>query len=155
MTLDDDATDRNIESVPPVPSDEVDVVGPERQQIDPSPDDIFQVLSSAIVDGGGAIESINLAVLAQMRGPLPPPQIVREYDATIPDGANRIMVMAETGQEATVAAGRRSQNHTFIIVLSIVVGGFILLLQGQEITGSIFSSVGLVAVVYALLRKGN
>ena len=38
-----------------------------------------------------------------MSGPLPPPGILDAYNQTIPDGANRIMAMAEEQQDAIIA----------------------------------------------------
>lgn len=162
MTIGDDAGEESVGADLRAPSDQVDVVHAESQEVDFSIDDAVRQLSSAILEGGGAFDSTNLAVLAQMSGPLPPPLMLRDYDEIIPDGANRMMVMAETTQGAIIAdrregrkAERRGQVFAFICVLAVLATGIVLALLGQEVTGSILSAVGLTAMVYAFVHKAQ
>lgn len=73
----------------------------------------------------------NSVVSAQWLGPLPPPDTLAEFDAIIPNGAERIMRMAEIEQEerlkfdsknlhADGAAVERGQYLSFVIVMSSV-----------------------------------
>lgn len=139
--------------------DGVEIVPAEPQEVDPRLEDVFQQLSSAILEGGSAFDSASLAVLAQMSGPLPPPHMVREYNHIIPNGASRIMAMAETHQEAVIAdrrehrsAERRGQYLAFICVLAILLTGIVLSLSDQEILGTSLSGACLAALVYAFVR---
>ena len=157
MTIEDGPADKSVDAVGQTPNHGGDLV--ERQDVDPGPDDILRQLSSALLDGGEASDTVSLALLAGMSGPLPPPQMLRDYDHTIPEGANRIMVMAETAQAALISdrqesrrAERRGQFFAFICVLATLVTGIILAVVGREILGFSFSGVGLAAMVYAFVR---
>ena len=95
-----------------------------------------------------------------MSGPLPPPGVLDAYNQTIPDGANRIMAMAEKQQDAIIAdrreqrqAERRAQMFAFISVLAILSTGIVLMAIGQVLVGLLLSSPGLAAVVLAFIRS--
>jgi uncharacterized membrane protein len=79
-------------------------------------------------------------------GPIPPPSLLTQYNEIIPDGANRIMAMAERqsahreAMEAKVIEGNiRSQGRgnifAFIIVLIALLGAFVLLFTGRNMAG--------------------
>lgn len=159
MTLDGDPTEKNTDEVQDSPNDEIAVVGAPRQEVELSAEEMLEELASAIAEGGGAFESANLAVLAQMSGPLPPPQMLRNYNEIVRDGANRIMVMAERAQLARIddqkearRGERRGQYLAFVCVLAVLSTGFLVAAAGQEITGGTVSVFGLAAMVYAFVR---
>ena len=94
-----------------------------------------------------------------MSGPLPPPWILEGYNQTIPNGANRIMTMAERGQTAMISdrqeqrrAERRGQIFAFLCVLAILGTGIALMAIGQVLAGLLLSAPGLAAVVIAFVR---
>lgn len=130
-------------------------------ELEPPPDEILALLSSILSTAEEASDSASLAVWTSgMSGPLPPPWILKEYDQTITDGANRIMAMAEKAQAAMIADGenqrkaeRRAQIFAFICVLSILGTGIVLMVIGQVVAGLLLSCPGLAAVVYAFLRS--
>lgn len=87
-------------------------------------------------------------------GPIPPPQLLAQYNEIIPNGAERIMVMAERQSahreslEAMVITGNvasqtRGSYFAFIICMTALIFGFILILSGRN-------AVGLAAIISAL-----
>lgn len=72
-----------------------------------------------------SIEAVISRVIEHHSGPLPPPETLRQYDEIVPDGAERIMVMAEKEQ-----AHRHHMNHC----------------EESRATLGIFSSLGIVIV---------
>lgn len=101
---------------------------------------------------------------ASFSGPLPLPSLLAQYNEIIPNGAERIMVMAERQSahrerlearvvEGNVANQTRGSYFAFVIALVALLGGFSLIYEGKSGEGlaAIISSVsGLVGVfVYA------
>ncbi len=85
--------------------------GHEKTEPEPPPDEIMALLASVLFDAEEASDSASLAVWTSgMSGPLPPPWILKEYDQTINDGANRIMAMAEKSQAAMIADGENQRK---------------------------------------------
>jgi len=79
-------------------------------------------------------------------GPLPPPGLLARYNEVIPNGAERIMAMAErqsAHREAletavvsgNVASQARGSHYAFIICLVTILGGFALIATGKSIYG--------------------
>lgn len=94
-------------------------------------------------------------------GPLPHPALLAKYNEVIPNGAERIMAMAERqgahreSLEARVVAGNvasqaRGSIFAFIICLVALVGGFTLIAVGKSADGlaSIISSLAALAGVF-------
>lgn len=86
------------------------------------------------------------AELTAFHGPLPPPTVLAEYNQIIPNGAERILAMAERQQahrhalESTVVNGntaneRRGQQFAFIIAMTAILGGLALILTGRDTQG--------------------
>lgn len=82
-------------------------------------------------------------------GPLPPPQIVAGYDHVIPDGANRIMEMAEREQEHT--HDQESAHSTRLDRLVDL--EHLLAVRGQAIGALLMIVLILAALVFAYLEK--
>lgn len=94
-------------------------------------------------------------------GPLPLPDLIAEYDRIIPNGAERIMAMAERQSshretmEASVVRGNiasqtRGSYFAFILALVSILGGLFLIYSGRSAAGlaSIIASVGALAGVF-------
>jgi len=91
-------------------------------------------------------------------GPLPRPDFLAKYNEIIPDGANRIMLMAERQQEhrfglenkamdSQLKQSSRGQIFGFIICLiGLSVSGYMAYL-GYAIAGSILGGTGLIGLV--------
>jgi uncharacterized membrane protein len=103
-------------------------------------------------------------------GPLPPPELLAKYNEVIPNGAERIMTMAEDqsrhrqGLEKTVVNGNvqsetRGQWMGLIICLAIVGGGIFLAHEGRPVLGGGLVGADLVALVglfiYGKNRQGR
>lgn len=108
------------------------------------------------------LESQRLTIQASVfSGPLPLPNIIAEYDRIIPNGAERIMVMAERQSthredlEASVVKGNissqtRGSYFAFVLALVSILGGFFLIYTGKNTAGlaAIIASVGSLAGVF-------
>ena len=157
--MDDIADRESNDTIDRMHSPGTEDVDTQKGDSDPLSDDIIPTLASALLSSGETLDIANFAVSAGMSGPLPPPWILEGYNETIPDGANRIMTMAETGQAAMIAdrkeqrrAERRAQIFAFICVLAILGTGIVLMVIGQVVAGLLLSCPGLAAVVYAFVR---
>jgi len=98
------------------------------------------------------------AQATSFQGPIPPPELLREYNEIVPNGAERIVKMAETQSahrihlESTVILGddRRANWGLFTgftIGVLIIVLSFVLVLKGHDTSGTILGSIDLVSLV--------
>lgn len=115
--------------------------------------------------------TIQAAVQAEyFSGPIPPPNLLARYNEIVPNGAERILAMAERQSkhreslEAQVVAGNvssqsRGSLYAFIIALVAVSGGIFLIHDGKGASGLatiICSLTGLVSVfVYTQNKQGK
>jgi len=104
---------------------------------------------------------------AYFSGPLPPPQLLAKYNEVIPNGAERIMAMAEKQSahrenlesrvvNGNVANQTRGSYFAFIIALVTILCGFFLIYKGKSGVGlaAIVTSVaGLVSVFFYSKRE--
>ncbi|MFP5205242.1 MAG: DUF2335 domain-containing protein [Acidobacteriota bacterium] len=94
-------------------------------------------------------------------GPLPHPALLAKYNETIPNGAERIMAMAERQGahrenlermvvEGNVKSQARGTTYAFILCLVALVGGFALLFTGRNGAGlaSIISALAALASAF-------
>ncbi|MFZ0864447.1 MAG: DUF2335 domain-containing protein [Candidatus Sulfotelmatobacter sp.] len=90
-------------------------------------------------------------------GPLPPPQLLSQYNEVVPYGAERLMKMAEAQQthrqelEKTVIHGnvgseKRGQWMGLFISMVVILAGTYLAGTGKQITGGILVGVDVVAL---------
>jgi len=99
-------------------------------------------------------------------GPLPHPALLARYNEVIPNGAERIMAMAERQSihreslEAQVVAGNvdsqaRGSLYAFIICLVTIVGGFVLTGMGISVIGvsAIIGSLATLAGVFIISKR--
>lgn len=80
------------------------------------------------------------------RGPLPPPIILKEYEAILPGSANRIVTMAEKQQDhrmelehavihSDIVMERLGLAAGFILAVILIIGSIWLVSKGKELTG--------------------
>jgi len=95
-------------------------------------------------------------------GPLPPPSLLARYNDVVPNGAERILAMAERQSahreklEAQVVAGnlesqRRGSLYAFLLALVAIVGGIFLIHEGKSASGlaTVISALaGLVSIFF-------
>jgi uncharacterized membrane protein len=90
-------------------------------------------------------------------GPLPPPELLGRYNDVIPNGAERIMQMAEKQQEhrqglektvitSNVASEKRGQYMGLFVAVAVIVLGFYLAFIGRQIAGSVFVGADLASL---------
>ena len=83
---------------------------------------------------------------ASFSGPLPHPSVLAKYNEVIPNGAERIMVMAEKQSqhrerletaviEGGVANQARGSYFSFILSLTAILGGVYLIHDGKSVQG--------------------
>lgn len=107
-----------------------------------------------------------MKIEASFSGPLPPPSLLAKYSEIIPNGAERIMAMAEKQGDhreklearvvnGNVASQTRGSWFAFVLCLVALVGGFYLILQGKSAAGlvAIISSVGVIGGVFVVSRR--
>lgn len=101
---------------------------------------------------------VRTATAVQFRGPLPPPQILEEYDKIVPGSAERILKMAEEQQKhrfkienkvATIESITSICGIVagFILGMTTVIGGIVVAMSGKEWSGFALGGTGLAALV--------
>lgn len=91
-------------------------------------------------------------------GPLPPPEQLAKYNKIIPNGAERIMRIAENEQHhsitmeakmltATIWTTRLGQIFGLVIGLTVIILGFICIMMGHDLSGTAMSGLGVTGLV--------
>ena len=109
---------------------------------------------------GQVVHARHLAT-SEFSGPLPPPEIFRGYEEVLPGSADRILKMAELEpqhrhclQEQELRSVPRlvtqGQVFGFLIGMTGVLGGIVLVLYGNDLTGfgTFFTSLAALAGIY-------
>jgi len=95
------------------------------------------------------------ASISAFQGPLPPPEMLERYNQVVPNGADRIVGMAETqlrhrqGLESTVVNGNvtsQKPGQVFAFIL-----GFIAIVGGIVLIGIDKNTQGLAAIITAFV----
>ncbi|MCD4830777.1 MAG: DUF2335 domain-containing protein [Anaerohalosphaeraceae bacterium] len=105
-----------------------------------------------------AVQQVVGIVEQHFSGPLPPPQVLSQYDEIIPNGAERIMVMAEKQGEhrrtlEKTALDTDSRNSLLGVIFAFVIGivtvvtGAIVIIKGHSWPGTLLGSAGLIGLV--------
>ena len=96
--------------------------------------------------------------------PLPDAEELAKYNNIIPNGADRIMIMAEKQADhrremearnvsSQLKESNNWQKYAFVIVIVWMIIGWILLYVGKEIAGGIFGWAPLAIVVWSFLKS--
>jgi len=107
-------------------------------------------------------QEVRGIIRQEYSGPLPPPDAIQKYDEIIPNGAERIMAMAEKQSEHRQQLEKKaldtdSRNSllgvifAFILGFTALISGITIVYLGQPISGTIFGSAGLVSLVSAFI----
>lgn len=95
---------------------------------------------------------------ASFTGPLPPPQLLAQYNEAVPSGAERIMMMAESQAEHRQGLESRVIFHDIIagylgivaglcIAVAFLVAAYLLIDAGHEAAGVTLGTLDLVGLV--------
>jgi len=109
------------------------------------------------------IKSLVITMHKTHIGPLPDPETLSEYSAIIPNGAERIMQMAEKQldhrmrMENKVVGGQMLQSNigqflAFLIGISALSASTYCIVNGYEFSGSILGIGGLTGLVTAFIK---
>ena len=109
------------------------------------------------------IQSFAITLSKTHIGPLPDPETLEGYARLIPDGANRVMNMAEKQMEhrmfmeRKVIGGQIFQSNlgqllAFVIAISFLSCATYCILNGHEWPGTILGAGGLTALVTAFIK---
>jgi uncharacterized membrane protein len=133
----------------------------EGQYVDVGP----TVTTSGNIPGGNpvktTVQSRRTTIQAQavsFQGPIPPPELLREYNEIVPNGADRIVKMAEAQSshridlESIVIKGddRRADRGLytgFTIGIVMLVLSFIMVMYGHGVEGTIFGTADLAGLI--------
>jgi uncharacterized membrane protein len=119
--------------------------------------DPIRVTATPVPSNPKATAKLARLAAYSFSGPLPPPELLDKYNDVIPNGAERIMQMAEGQQrhrqelEKTVITGNvKSETRGQYIggtlcVLVLLLGSF-LAYTGKQIAGSVFVGTDLAAI---------
>lgn len=128
----------------------------EKRMQNPAEEDMFPRVST-------------IGVSRQFSGPLPPPEMLDQYNQVEPGAANRILRMAEKEQshrhdrESEAVAGeiakdRRGQNYALLVSMTIILGSIGLIAIGEQIYGTVLAGgtlIGLAGTFIAGRRSGS
>lgn len=104
-----------------------------------------------------ARQQMSMTQSFSFSGPLPPPQLLKQYNDVVPNGAERLMQMAERQQghrhdlenvviNGNVKAEARGQWMGLLISVVVIVAGTYLAAMGKQITGGLLVGVDVVAL---------
>ena len=88
------------------------------------------------------------AVSIEVRGALPHPQLLSQYNDVIPGGAERILELTEDQVRHRQVMEVRGQTFTFLLAVVALLGGIVLIAVGD-------SAKGLVPLVVAVAGLGG
>jgi uncharacterized membrane protein len=134
-------------------------------------DDILAESGFSELQGAGEIrklpkeekKSLILQYFTRLhQGPLPDPHTLKQYNEIIPNGADRVMKMAENQSahrieiekiviNSQTKESKRGQVFALTIGIVIIVGGVTCILLKHEWSGSIISTIDIVGLVSVFL----
>lgn len=144
---------------------------PEEQQsiedvfIPPAINDIIDELEIDDINKGRLIQAIS--VVEQYSGPIPHPNIIKEYEKLSPGATDRILTMAE--KEATHRHNMDEKFHktdsrdsllgiisAFLLTGALIVGGIVVILKvpqlGGTITGLLMTGGGAATILTTFIK---
>ncbi len=118
----------------------------------------------------GTKTTVAEVVASQYSGPLPHPEMMRQYNEIHPDFADRIIasweketdhrhklesmaVQSEIDKEKTISSDvKRGQWLAFWLAIGFLGAGSFLVYSGYQITGAFFGATGFIGIVLAFLN---
>jgi len=104
--------------------------------------------------------------ISSYEGPIPHPYILTQYNDIIPNGADRILAMAENQSAHRIQLEKAVVNSDilraylglgsgFIVALTFLICSFILILNNQAFAGTVLGSIDLLALVSLFVYGTN
>jgi uncharacterized membrane protein len=117
--------------------------GVERPSIE-IPDELVEIVQQ--VDDPTKLTTILQFAASFWRGPLPPPQVLAEYNKAFPGCAERIFAMAEQQSqhrrtieadviESDIRLRDRGQICAMVLATMVIIGGFVAIMFDHSLTG--------------------
>lgn len=125
-------------------------------------EDFHEVPESALVG--------VLTTRSEFRGPIPHPQLLKQYDEALPGSAERILRMAEQEQEhrfkivsqcidSDTKESKLGLHYSFILGLAPMVLGIVIVIVGRNESsvwvGGLFGVSGLATVIATMLKSSR
>ncbi len=124
------------------------------------PEEVSQILKSLPEAQQQAVRAVLIGVSHQQlwQGPLPPPNLLKEYNEAFSNGAERIFreVQRQTTHRIELEKvvipeqqrqSKRGQLFGLIVAISFLAAAFILIALGHGLYGTIIGSIDIVALV--------
>jgi uncharacterized membrane protein len=124
------------------------------------PEEVEELLEGLPEAQQKAVKAVLVGVSYQRhwQGPLPPPDILKQYNDAFPNGAERIFLEAQKQTDHRISLEKtvipeeqkqssRGQKFGLIICLSFLAACFTLVVLGHEVSGTIIGSIDIVALV--------
>jgi uncharacterized membrane protein len=99
-------------------------------------------------------EGAAVQLRVQWHAPLPPPQVLAQYNNAVPNGADRILTMAEGAATHTQGMERDSLRYTFYLAAMVLLIAFVLILVGRDVEGfaTVLGTMGVLGSLFAVSR---
>ena len=127
---------------------------PQEETVD-IPEEVLEALPEEV-----RVAIVSIIKSQSFKGPLPPPEMLREYDDVVPGGAERIFKMAEIEQGHRVSWERkalrivtRGQWFGFSIAIIAIGAATFLAIQGHTTMAIVLAGGGLLGPLWPLLKK--
>lgn len=114
----------------------------------------------------GQLTRADILQISQYSGPLPPPEALKAYDEIHPGGAEKIFDAFEKQNNHRIKSERKFffRDHMQItvgqllgcaLVAYVVYLGYLLIMAGHELPGTVLSGGGLATLATAFLKHRN
>ena len=121
-----------------------------------------ELLQRASADQKRHLEAVRITTVTAHSGPLPTPEMLERYSQIIPNGAERIMAMAEAQSahrisiESTVITSQQSQSgrgQVFALTIGIfgITAGAIVACLGHDAVGGTIAGTTVVSLAVAFI----
>lgn len=105
---------------------------------------------------------LEIATAIAFSGPLPPPEVLTEYELTLPGLADRLVSNSERESEHRRALQRRGMRLSelglaaaFTIAMTVVAGGIFLVHEGSSLEGMASILLAITSLVLVFLTRGR
>jgi uncharacterized membrane protein len=132
------------------------------------PEEVEDLLKDLPEPQQKAVRAVLLGISYQRiwKGPLPPPDVLKEYNEAFANGAERIFIEAQKQTDHRMSLeshvipeelrqSERGQHYGLAIALSFLAASVLLVMTGHDVSGTIIGSIDLVALVTVFVYGRN